>query len=60
MADQTAREAFEARMIEKAWKDPSFRQALRRDPRGAVQRELARIICHRTHWKHTVADSGTW
>ena len=40
MADQTAREAFEARMIEKAWKDPSFRQALLTDPRAALEREL--------------------
>ena len=60
MADQTAREAFEARMIEKAWKDPSFRQALRRDPRGAVQRELARIMRHRAQRKQTVANSGAW
>jgi hypothetical protein len=60
MADQTARETFEARLIEKAWKDPSFRQALRRDPRGAVQRELARILRYRPHRKHSVADSGTW
>jgi hypothetical protein len=40
MADQTAREAFEARLIEKAWKDDAFRRALVRDPRGAVEREL--------------------
>ena len=60
MVDLTAREAFEARLIEKAWKDPSFRQALRRDPQGAVQRELARILRHRPQRQHTIADSGAW
>jgi hypothetical protein len=40
MAVRTAREAFEARLIEKAWTDPSFRQALRSDPRGAVEKAL--------------------
>jgi hypothetical protein len=40
MADRTAREAFEARMIEKAWKNDTFRQALVTDPRGAVESEL--------------------
>ena len=40
MADRTAREAFEARMIEKALKNDTFRQALVTDPRGAVEREL--------------------
>jgi hypothetical protein len=40
MADRTAREAFEARLIEKAWKNDTFRQALVTDPRGAVEREL--------------------
>jgi hypothetical protein len=40
MADRTAREAFEVRMIEKAWKDDAFRQALLTDPQGAVESEL--------------------
>jgi hypothetical protein len=40
MADRTTRETFELQLIEKAWKDDSFRQALRNDPRGAVERAL--------------------
>jgi hypothetical protein len=30
----------ELQLIEKAWKDDSFRQALRTDPRGSVERAL--------------------
>jgi Nitrile hydratase, alpha chain len=40
MADQTTRRDFELQLIEKAWKDDAFRQALLTDPRGAVEREL--------------------
>jgi Nitrile hydratase, alpha chain len=40
MADQTTRREFELGLIEKAWKDDAFRQALVTDPQGAVEREL--------------------
>jgi Nitrile hydratase, alpha chain len=40
MADQKIRRAFELQLIEKAWKDAAFRQALVKDPQGAVEREL--------------------
>jgi hypothetical protein len=40
MAEQTTRREFELQLIEKAWKDDAFRQALRTDPRDAVEREL--------------------
>ena len=40
MADQTTRRDFELQLIEKAWKDDACRQALRSDPRGAVERVL--------------------
>jgi hypothetical protein len=40
MADQTTRRDFELQLIEKAWKDEAFRQALRSDPRGAVEKTL--------------------
>ena len=40
MADQTTRREFELQLIEKAWKDDAFRQALLTDPQGAVEREL--------------------
>jgi Nitrile hydratase, alpha chain len=40
MPEQTSRREFELQLIEKAWKDEAFRQALRSDPRGAVERVL--------------------
>jgi hypothetical protein len=40
MADQTTRREFELQLIEKAWKDAAFRQALLTDPQGAVESEL--------------------
>jgi Nitrile hydratase, alpha chain len=40
MADPRTRREFELQLIEKAWKDAAFRQALVTDPRGAVEREL--------------------
>jgi hypothetical protein len=40
MADQRTRREFELQLIEKAWKDDAFRQALVSDPRGAVEKEL--------------------
>jgi hypothetical protein len=40
MADPTTRRDFELQLIEKAWKDEAFRQALRSDPRGAVEQAL--------------------
>jgi Nitrile hydratase, alpha chain len=40
MADQTTRRDVELQLIEKAWKDDAFRQALVKDPQGAVEREL--------------------
>jgi Nitrile hydratase, alpha chain len=40
MADQTTRRDFELQLIEKAWKDDAFRQALLTDPRGALERAL--------------------
>jgi hypothetical protein len=40
MADQTTRREIELQLIEKAWKDDAFRQALLTDPQGAVETEL--------------------
>jgi Nitrile hydratase, alpha chain len=40
MADQKTRRDVELQLIEKAWKDDAFRQALVKDPRGAVESEL--------------------
>ena len=40
MADQTSRRDFELQLIEKAWKEDAFRQALRTDPQGAVEKVL--------------------
>jgi hypothetical protein len=40
MAEQRTRREFELQLIEKAWKDAAFRQALVTDPQGAVEREL--------------------
>jgi hypothetical protein len=40
MADQTTRRDVELQLIEKAWKDEAFRQALRSDPQGAVESVL--------------------
>jgi hypothetical protein len=40
MADPRTRRDVELQLIEKAWKDDVFRQALLTDPQGAVEREL--------------------
>jgi Nitrile hydratase, alpha chain len=40
MADRRTRREFELQLIEKAWKDDAFRQALVTDPQGAVESEL--------------------
>jgi Nitrile hydratase, alpha chain len=40
MADPRTRRDVELQLIEKAWKDDAFRQALLTDPRGALEREL--------------------
>jgi len=40
---QRAPEAYE-KLILKAWKDPAFREALRSDPRGVLQRELGAVL----------------
>ena len=40
MAAQTTRRDFELQLIEKAWKEDAFRQALLTDPRGAVEKAL--------------------
>jgi Nitrile hydratase, alpha chain len=40
MADPRTRREFELQLIEKAWKDDAFRQALVTDPRGALERDL--------------------
>jgi Nitrile hydratase, alpha chain len=40
MANQKTRREVELQLIEKAWKDDAFRQALLTDPREAVEREL--------------------
>jgi hypothetical protein len=40
MADQRTRREVELQLIEKAWKDDAFRQALVTDPQGAVEREV--------------------
>jgi Nitrile hydratase, alpha chain len=40
MADPRTRRDVELQLIEKAWKDDAFRQALVTDPQGAVEREL--------------------
>jgi hypothetical protein len=40
MADPRTRREFELQLIEKAWKDDAFRQALRTDPQGTVESAL--------------------
>ena len=40
---QKAPEAYQ-QIILKAWKDPAFREALRADPRGVLQRELGTAL----------------
>jgi hypothetical protein len=40
MADQSNRKDFELRLIEKAWKDGVFREALLMDPQGTVESAL--------------------
>jgi hypothetical protein len=40
MAKQRTRRDVELQLIEKAWKEDAFRQALRTDPRGAVEQAL--------------------
>jgi hypothetical protein len=40
MANTRTRRDIELQLIEKAWKDDAFRQALRSDPRGAVEQAL--------------------
>jgi hypothetical protein len=40
MADPRTRRDVELQLIEKAWKDAAFHQALLTDPQGAVEREL--------------------
>jgi Nitrile hydratase, alpha chain len=40
MADQRTRRDVELQLIAKAWKDDTFREALRSDPRGAVEQTL--------------------
>jgi hypothetical protein len=40
MANQKTRRDVELQLIEKAWKDDSFRAALRTDPGGAVEKAL--------------------
>jgi hypothetical protein len=46
MTDQqsiTSRRAFEARIIAKAWKDPSYKQRLLANPKAALQQEVAAV-----------------
>jgi Nitrile hydratase, alpha chain len=40
MADPRTRRDVELQLIEKVWKDAAFRQALLRDPQGALESEL--------------------
>ena len=40
MGDPTTRRDIELQLIEKAWKDEAFRQALRSDPQSAVEKAL--------------------
>jgi Nitrile hydratase, alpha chain len=42
MAEQAprTRQAFEAQVIDRAWKDAAFRRALTEDPRATLEREL--------------------
>jgi hypothetical protein len=40
---QVTRRDIEARLITQAWKDEAFVADLRRDPRAAIQRELAKL-----------------
>jgi hypothetical protein len=40
MANTRTRRDVELQLIEKAWKDDTFRQALRSDPRGTVEKAL--------------------
>lgn len=46
MTDQqsnTSRRAFEARIIAKAWKDPSYKQRLLTNPKAVLQQEVAAV-----------------
>ncbi|MCP4220865.1 MAG: NHLP leader peptide family natural product precursor [bacterium] len=45
MADSQmkTRKEFERGIIMKAWKDPAFAKALKKDPKGTLQKELAAI-----------------
>jgi hypothetical protein len=38
------RPEMEARLIDKAWKDPAFRRALIEDPNGTLERELGLTV----------------
>jgi hypothetical protein len=40
VADKTTRHDIEVRIIARAWKDPKFAEALRKDPTGVVTREM--------------------
>jgi hypothetical protein len=57
MADRTAREEFELQLIEKAWKDDAFRQALLTDPQRALESELGAKLPARVQVK-VVAESA--
>lgn len=37
------RNEFEAQIVAKAWKDAAFREALKKDPKGTVQKELSAL-----------------
>ena len=39
-----SRHALETQLIEKAWKDPVFRQEIRRDPKGLLERHLGQKL----------------
>ena len=60
MANQRTRREIELQLIEKAWKDDTFRQALRTDPRGAVESELGAKLPARVQVKVVEETADTF
>jgi hypothetical protein len=44
MADAMMRDEFEAMVIERVWRDPTFRERLLKDPKKAIESEFGRNV----------------
>jgi hypothetical protein len=44
MADVMMRDEFEAKVIERAWTDPGFRERLKKDPKKAIEAEFGQKV----------------